>query len=114
MKRVISSLIVLLCLTACDAQLADAGCDEQCDQLKILARRGDAHAQTELGRMYANGNGVAKDEAQAVSLWQQAAEQNWSKAQFLLGQAYSCGFGGLTPDKEKATELFEKAKQSEG
>lgn len=110
MNRYFSSLIVLLSLAACDVPLADAGCDAQCDQLKILARRGDAPAQTELGRMYANGTGVAKDEAAAVSLWQKAADQNYAPAQKLLGLAYSCGVGGLKPDKEKAAELFEKAK----
>lgn len=114
MHRYVSSLLLLLSLAACDAQLAEATCDTQCDQLKILARRGDAPAQTALGRMYVNGTGVPKDEVEAVSLWSKAASQNYAPAEELLAQAYSCGIGGLKPDKVKAAELWEKAKTGGG
>lgn len=113
MRRYISSLIVLLSLTACDAQLADATCNDECDKLKILARRGDAPAQTELGLMYFRGTDVQKNDAEAVSLWQKAAAQDYAPAQNLLAQAYSCGVGGLKPDKAKAAELWEKANERE-
>lgn len=112
MRRYLSSLILLLSLTACEQQLASVGCDAECDKLKILARRGDAPAQTELGRMYYNGTGLPKDEAIAVSLWQKAAAQDYAPALNLLAQAYSCGVGGLKPDKAKAAELWEKAKDN--
>jgi TPR repeat protein len=61
--------------------------------------------------MYFRGEGVPKDDAQAVSFWKKAAAQDHATAQNLLGQAYSCGLGGLTPDKEKAEELFQRAKE---
>ncbi|HET7178778.1 MAG TPA: hypothetical protein VFI14_03600 [Chryseosolibacter sp.] len=110
MRRYFSSLLLLLLLAACDSQVASADCDAECDRLKILARRGDAPAQTALGRMYFNGTGLPKDEAQAVSLWSQAAAQNYAPAEKFLAQAYLCGVGGLRSDKEKAAALFQKAK----
>lgn len=110
MRRYFSSLLLLFSLTACDSLSVASDCDAQCDQLKILARRGDAAAQTTLGRMYFNGEGVSKDETAAVSLWSKAAAQDYAPAENLLGQAYSCGVGGLAPDKAKADELFQRAK----
>lgn len=40
-----------------------------------LAEQGDATAQSFLGEMYGNGQGVAKDEQQAVTWYRKAAEQ---------------------------------------
>lgn len=114
MKRYLSSLLLLLSLTACASQFTTDNCDAECDNLKILARRGDASAQTALGRMYFNGTGLPKDEVEAVSLWSKAAAQDYAPAQNLLAQAYSCGVGGLMPDKAKAAELWEKAKEGGG
>lgn len=112
MRRNLSSLLLFLSLAACDSLPVASECDAQCDQLKILARRGDASAQTALGRIYFNGTGIPKDEIKAVALWQQAADQDYAPAQNLLAQAYSCGVGGLKPDKEKAAELARKARDS--
>ena len=111
MRRSFIALAAVLLLTACGSQLAETNCDAECDRLKIIARRGDASAQTELGLMYFRGTNVPKDEAQAVSLWSKAAAQDYAPAQNLLGQAYSCGTGGLKPDKAKAAELWEKARK---
>lgn len=111
MHRYVSSLILLLSLTACASQFTTDNCDAKCDKVQILASRGEASAQTTLGRMYFNGsNGLSKDEVEAVSLWSKAAAQDYAPAENLLGQAYSCGVGGLKPDKAKAAELFQKAK----
>lgn len=51
MRRYLSSLLLLLSLTACASQFMTDNCDAECDRLQILARRGDASAQTALGRM---------------------------------------------------------------
>lgn len=109
MQRHFATLILLLSLAACDSQMTSADCDAACDRLKIHARRGDASAQTELGRMYFNGTGLPKDEAEAVFLWNKAAAQDYAPAQNLLAHAYLCGVDGLTPDKAKVHELFQKA-----
>ena len=113
MKRHFPTLLLLFSLAACDSLPVASDCDANCDQLKILARRGDAAAQTTLGRMYWKGDEIPKDDATAVSLWQKAAAQDYAPAQILLGQAYSCGVGGLKPDKARAAELWEKAKKGD-
>jgi len=113
MRRYLIPLLLLLSLAACDSQVASADCDAECDRLKILARWGDVSAQTALGRMYFNGTGLPKDEAEAIFLWNKAAAQDYASAQNLLAQAYLCGVEGLKPDKAKAHELFQKANGGE-
>ena len=49
------------------------------------AAQGNAAAQYNLGVMYANGEGVPKDDAQAVQWYRKAAEQGDAKAQYKLG-----------------------------
>ena len=61
--------------------------------LKPLADQGDAVAQTSLGRMYANGQGVPKDDAQAVKWSRLAADQGYAMAQVNLGSMYANGQG---------------------
>ena len=61
--------------------------------LRPLAAQGDAVAQEVLGVMYAEGQGVQKDEAQAVKLFRQAAEQGNDLGQYNLGAAYVNGLG---------------------
>ena len=53
-----------------------------------LRIRVDAGAQFNLGVMYANGEGVLKDEAEAVRWYRLAAEQGHAAAQFNLGNSY--------------------------
>ena len=55
----------------------------------ILARQGDARAQTSIGLMYARGWGVRQDFAEARRWWNFAAAQNDPAAQFNLGLLYS-------------------------
>ena len=56
--------------------------------LRPLAEQGNARAQSTLGFMYANGRGVAKDDAAAVSWYRKAAEQGYVRAQLDLGGIY--------------------------
>ncbi len=44
-------------------------------ELRSLADQGDADAQFNLGLMYARGQGVPQDHAQAMKLYRMAAEQ---------------------------------------
>ena len=62
-------------------------------ELRPLAERGDADAQSRLGFMYDNGQGVPKDSAEAVRWLRRAAEQGFPKAQFDLGVSYENGIG---------------------
>ena len=65
-----------------------------------LAEQGDASAQTSLGNMYSNGQGVIKDYKEAVRLYRLAAEQGNAGAQTNLGYMYSEGLGVIKDHKE--------------
>lgn len=61
------------------------------DQLRKAAIQGDAVAQCKLGAAYYDGDGVAKDAAEAVKWYRKSAEQGNALAQFALGVALSLG-----------------------
>ncbi len=63
--------------------------------LRKAAEQGDAAAQTNLGLMYANGEGVLKDDKAAVKWYRRAAEQGYADAQFNLG--VMCHTGDALP-----------------
>ena len=60
-----------------------------------LAEQGNALAQTNLGWMYENGNGVPQDYAEAVKWYRLAVEQGDAMAQNNLGWMYENGNGVL-------------------
>ena len=60
-----------------------------------LAEAGLAQAQTSLGFMYNNGNGVLQDYKEAVKWYRLAAEQGTASAQTNLGFMYEKGQGVL-------------------
>ena len=62
-------------------------------ETKKNAEAGDAWAQYYLGMMYAEGEGVSKDGAEAVKWFRLAAEQGYANAQFNLGNSYYNGVG---------------------
>lgn len=72
------------------------------------AARGDAQAYTLIGRIYAEGAGVSRDEAKAADAYGRAAELGDVPAMISLGVMYGAG-QGVTKDRNKAAELFEKA-----
>ena len=61
--------------------------------LRILAEKGDAKAQNNLGVMYDYGEGVPKDYAEAVKWYRKAAVQEDAEAQTNLGFMYLTGYG---------------------
>ncbi len=66
--------------------------------LEQRARQGDREACLALGRHYKTGDGVARDDTQAVRWWTQAAEQGLAQAQFNLGVSLSAGAGTARDD----------------
>ncbi len=52
-----------------------------------------ARYQTMLGIMYANGEGVPKDDTQAVYWFRKAAEQGYARGQYNLAGMYANGEG---------------------
>ena len=73
-----------------------------------LASDGDAQAQYFLGHLYARGEGVARDPAQALRWFHAAAEQGEPYGQFALGHAYEHGLG-VTPDPSAAVRWYRAA-----
>jgi hypothetical protein len=63
------------------------------EEVKAKAEAGDAESQVELGRRYDKGEGVAKDQAEAVKWYRKAAEQNHADAQYNLAICYERGDG---------------------
>jgi len=59
----------------------------------LIAERGDAKAQYNLGVIHANGKGVPKNYAEAVKWYRKAAEYGHAGAQFGLGSGYFLGRG---------------------
>ena len=78
------------------------------EAIKRAAEQGDADAQNSLGVMYAKGQGVAQNDAEAVKWLREAAEQGEAKAQSNLGAMYTEGRGVAQNDVE-ALKWFRKA-----
>ena len=66
---------------------------------KRLAEHGNAAAQYNLGIMYANGQGVPQDDAEAVKWYRMAAKQGDTDAQINLGLMYAYGQGVLVDNQ---------------
>ena len=77
--------------------------------LDRLAKTGNAKAIYGLGLLTGQGQGIAKDEAKAVKLFEQSANLNYAPAQYALGYAYLSGQLGLKADRVKAKGFLEKA-----
>jgi len=73
-----------------------------------IAEQGSARAQFSLGWMYANGEGVQKNDAEAVYWFCKAAEQGLARAQGNLGARYANG-EGIQKNDAKAVYWFCKA-----
>ena len=63
-------------------------------ELRRQAEQGDPDAQSILGLMYANGEGVLKDDTEAVRWYRLAADQGVALTQYNLGHMYFLGRGG--------------------
>jgi TPR repeat protein len=73
-----------------------------------LARQGNADAQYNLGLLYHQGRGVARDTKQAHEWYTQAANQGQTDAMYNLGVMYVSGDGVFRSDRQ-ALPLFEHA-----
>ena len=73
-----------------------------------LAEAGDAVAQFYLGKMYAEGRGITKDETSGASWYQKAAEQGNARAQHNLALMYDDG-RGVAKDATEAVRWYRMA-----
>ena len=81
--------------------------------LRPLAEQGNAEAQFLIGHMYRTGQGVTKDETEAVRWYRLAAEQGNSDGEYMNGAAYAFG-SGVPKDYQQAEEwLLRAAKQGD-
>ncbi|MGH9642644.1 MAG: tetratricopeptide repeat protein [Terriglobales bacterium] len=113
--------LVLLLFSICLAGIAAAQISPpegetlssaEVDQLRSKAHAGDAMAQLDLGRAYADGNGVSKDDRQAVKWYRSAADQGNATAQNNLGLMLRFG-RGVDEDKKESLMWFRKAAKQE-
>src|SRR5450759_1692369 len=98
MKTLIA--VVLLLVPAVVAQHA---------ALLRSAEKGNAGDQTMLGGMYAFGNGVTQDYAEAIRWYRKAADQGYVSAMITLGVIYATG-RGVPRDPVEAHAWFNIAK----
>ena len=82
--------------------------EEAREVLVYPAEMGSTSATDLLGFMYANGEGVRKDEAEAVRLYHQAADFGNTVAIYNLGVMYENG-KGVTKDIAKARSYYQIA-----
>ena len=78
------------------------------EDVRRKAENGNPIAQVTLGRMYANGTSLAKDDTQAVAWFRKAAESGNADAQYELALMYETG-RGVTKDGSQAVEWYQKA-----
>ncbi len=78
------------------------------EEIKAKANTGDAEAQFQLGRRYDRGEGVAKDQVEAVKWYRKAAEQDHLKAQYNLAMCYEAG-EGVAKDQVEAVKWYRRA-----
>jgi hypothetical protein len=107
---VLPECLVVTAQTVQDAQQAVNKQDYQTALriFRLLAEKGDAEGQYDLGLMYLDGLGVPKNDAEAVNWFRKAANQGYTAAQANLGAMYQSGLGIPTNDVE-AVNWFRKA-----
>jgi hypothetical protein len=108
LKRALACLLLALAAAAparadFEAGIAAARTGDYASALRAwrpLAEQGHRDAQFNLGLLYENGLGVAKDGAEAARWYRLAAEQNDRTAQAYLAEMYAQGLGVERDDRE--------------
>ncbi|MFZ6750692.1 tetratricopeptide repeat protein [Undibacterium sp. Ren11W] len=77
-------------------------------EMRPLAEKGNMYAQYNLGVMYENGQGVAKDGKEAAKWYKKSAEQGGSFSQYNLGALYENGTG-VAQNYSEALRWYRKA-----
>jgi S1-C subfamily serine protease len=116
MRRVLPAILLTVGLVAPAWADFQAGLDayRQGDfattlrEWKPLAEAGKARAQFNLGILYAKGQGVPEDPAEALKWYRKAADQGYARAQYVVGSYYERG-RGVVPHIGEAYRWYEKA-----
>ncbi len=86
----------------------DGAYKEAAERFAQAAAAGDPAGQFELGRLYLYGEGVPRNDSEAVVWLLKAAEQGEVNAQFFVGNCYH-GAQGVTHSPERALFWWNKA-----
>jgi hypothetical protein len=94
-------------LTDC-SRMAPAGKESPLDTatLEVACNLGRYPACVSLGTNYLRGNGVVKDNARALSLFQRSCDGGNAEGCALLGLMYQMGWGGVPKDVAHAQKLY--------
>ena len=79
--------------------------------VRLRAEQGDPEALNVLGNIYSHGQGVTADPAEALRLYQRAAERGFGAAHFNVGMAYELG-RGVPADLSAAFNAYRKAAEA--
>lgn len=85
---------------------------EACKGLEIRAREGDAAAQYYLAECYSSGDGVEKNDKEALKWYTLSANKGYSNAQRVLAMLYINGYGGVKQSKSEAIKWYKLAAQN--
>ena len=108
MKKVVAALACVMVLLVGYIVLDKSGTESPSFDAKKACDAGDMRGCHDLGVMYADGNGVEKNEQKAVELYKKACDGGEMLGCFNLGTMYAKG-SGTEKDLGKAAELFKKA-----
>jgi TPR repeat protein len=86
---------------------------KEIQDLKEVAYAGDVNAQVHLGVIYLTGDGVAKNDTEAVKWLRKAADQDSPLAERYLAEMYFKGRGVPADDEEAAKWLRMAAEQND-
>jgi hypothetical protein len=107
-QALIAAVAVVAIFHGSRATAASDAYNQYLANTEIKAEAGDAKAETALGTAYSLGNGVPKDDVEAVQWFRKAAEQGDANGETFLGAAYSNG-KGIPIDKAEAATWWRKA-----
>ena len=100
--------IVISSLVPFSPAHAQAISKEQLLVLQQEAKDGNAVAQYNLGTMYYSGQGLPRNDEEAIKWYRKAAERGHMKAQYNLGVKYNIG-EGVAKNDAQAVKWYRKA-----
>jgi TPR repeat protein len=111
-KQVAAALAAFLIATgaaaASDHPPSQAQARKILNRIRPIAQQGNANAQYNMGVLYDDGYGVARDYATAMQWYKKAAAQHYAKAEHNLGMMYADGHG-VAKNMDKAAYWFKRA-----
>ena len=73
------------------------------------SKQSDAETYYQKGSCYLDGEGVERDEVEALKWFRKSAALHYARSQAQVGDFYNSGKGGVAKDKEEAVNWFRAA-----